>query len=307
MEYISLILSLITLVLVGFVIFITSRKDDKSNLDGVKNELTDKFSTSLEKLSNISINIDSIKEATASMSIPITNMNKYLGGNVQTGRLGEWNLESIVKDIMPNNKYHFQYMIDPKTQNQVDCAVETTNKVLIPIDSKFYAAQYDAYQEASKKVDRERILNELRKSIEKDAQSIGEKYFVEGITSKIGVLYIPSEGLVALVNLIKDLREFLLREKNILILGPNSLAGFLDSIRMGHEAIELNEKAALVAKVIGNVQREFSSIEINSLELKKSIEGVIKKIDDYQTRVNVLSRELNNGAEKLELSETEKN
>ena len=183
MEYISLILSLITLVLVGFVIFITSRKDDESNLDGVKNELTDKFSTSLEKLSNISTNIDSIKEATASMSIPITNMNKYLGGNVQTGRLGEWNLESIVKDIMPNNKYHFQHLINPETQNQVDCAIETTNKIFIPIDSKFYAAQYSDYQEATTKVDRDRILNSLKNSIIKDAEAIGDKYWLCGIIS----------------------------------------------------------------------------------------------------------------------------
>ncbi len=305
MEYISIILSLITMVLVSFIIFITSRKDEGSNLDIVKNELTDKFSTNLEKLSNISSNIDSIKEATSSMSIPITNMNKYLGGNVQTGRLGEWNLESIVKDIMPNNKYYFQHLIDPDTQNQVDCAIETTNEILIPIDSKFYAAQYSDYQEATTKTDRDRILNSLKNSIFKDAESISEKYFVDGITSKIGVLYVPSEGLVAMVNLIEGLRESLLREQSILILGPNSLAGFLDSIRMGHEAVELNEKAELVAKVIGDIKEEFNNLNMSTIDLKKAVDGVSKKIDTYQTRINVLNRELNKGAEKLEESENE--
>ena len=307
MIYISLGLSALTLVMVCIIAYSFFNKSGDLGLENVKNELTEKFSTSLERLANISQNINSIKEVTSSMSVPITNMNKYLGGNVQTGRLGEWNLESIVKDIMPNNKYYFQYMIDPKTQNQVDCAIETTNRVLIPIDSKFYAAQYNDYQEATKKTDREKVLNDLRRSIEKDAQEIGDKYFVDGITSKIGVLYMPSEGLVALVNLIEDLRGFLLREKNILILGPNSLAGFLDSIRMGHEAVELNEKAEQVARVIGDVQKEFVNIEISSVDLKKSIEGVIKKIDDYQTRINVLSRELNNGAEKLEKTENTQN
>lgn len=305
MEYISLIISLITVTLVSFIIFINFRNKDSSNLDIVKNELTDKFSTSLEKLSNISSNIDSIKEATSSMSIPITNMNKYLGGNVQTGRLGEWNLESIVKDIMPNNKYYFQHPIDPNTQNQVDCAIETTNEILIPIDSKFYAAQYSDYQEATTKTDRDRILNSLKNSIVKDAESISEKYFVDGITSKIGVLYIPSEGLVAMVNLIEGLRESLLRDQSILILGPNSLAGFLDSIRMGHEAVELNEKAELVAKVIGDIKEEFNNLNLSTIDLKKAVDGVSKKIDVYQTRINVLNKELNKGAEKLEESEIE--
>ena len=305
MEYISLLISLITVALVSFIIFINFRNKDSSNLDIVKNELTDKFSTSLEKLSNISSNIDSIKEVTSSMSIPITNMNKYLGGNVQTGRLGEWNLESIVKDIIPNNKYYFQHPIDPNTQNQVDCAIETTNEILIPIDSKFYAAQYSDYQEATTKTDRDRILNSLKNSIVKDAESISEKYFVDGITSKIGVLYIPSEGLVAMVNLIEGLRESLLRDQSILILGPNSLAGFLDSIRMGHEAVELNEKAELVAKVIGDIKEEFNNLNLSTIDLKKAVDGVSKKIDVYQTRINVLNKELNKGAEKLEESEIE--
>ena len=58
----------------------------------MKKEITEKFSTNLERLSNISQDINSIKEATSSMSVPMTNLNKYLGGNVETGRLGEWNL-----------------------------------------------------------------------------------------------------------------------------------------------------------------------------------------------------------------------
>ena len=299
MEYISLLLSFTTLILVSFVFFISSKKDDGTNLDGMKNELTDKFSTSLEKLSNISTNIDSIKETTSSMSIPITAMNRYLGGNVQTGRLGEWNLESIVKDIMPNNKYHFQYMIDPNTQNQVDCAIETTNKVLIPIDSKFYPAHYNAYQEATKKSDQERNLRELKRSIESDADDIGEKYLIEGVTSNIGVLYIPSEGLVSLVNLIEDLRESLLRDKKILILGPNSLAGFLDHIRMGHDAVELNEKAELVGKVVREVKKEFSNLDMSTVELKKAIRKVEKKVGDYQTRINVMTETLEKAGEDL--------
>ena len=303
MDYILIGLSLITLFLLSLVVFFMFNRTNKSDFDSVKNEITEKFSTNLERLSNISQDIDSIKEATSSMSVPMSNLNKYLGGNVETGRLGEWNLKSIVEDIIPNNKYHFQYMINPMSQDQVDCAVETTSKALIPIDSKFYAAQYESYKAVTKKVDRDKILKELKRSIEDDAQSIGDKYFVEGVTTKIGILYIPSEGLLAMVTLIEGLRESLLREKNILLLGPNSLAGFLDSIRMGHDAIELNEKAELVAKVIGEVQKEFNNIEINTMDLKKSIEGVIRKIDDYQTRINVLGRELNNGAKKLK-SET---
>jgi len=296
LSILTLILSICTFAIVAYI-FLKLR--DQKTIESGKSENLE------NKIDSVSKDLNEIENQLASVTTPINELNRFLGGNVTTGRLGEWSLESIVKDIMPNNKYYFQHPIDPNTQNQVDCAIETTNEILIPIDSKFYAAQYSDYQEATTKTDRDRILNSLKNSIVKDAESISEKYFVNGITSKIGVLYIPSEGLVAMVNLIEGLRESLLRDQSILILGPNSLAGFLDSIRMGHEAVELNEKAELVAKVIGDIKEEFNNLNLSTIDLKKAVDGVSKKIDVYQTRINVLNKELNKGAEKLEESEIE--
>jgi hypothetical protein len=77
MEIISFALSLTTLILVVLVIYLTFKKGKNSDLDGVKTEFTEKFSTSLERLAGISKDIDSLKETTSSMSLPITNLNKY--------------------------------------------------------------------------------------------------------------------------------------------------------------------------------------------------------------------------------------
>ena len=66
---------------------------------------------------------------------------------------------------MPDGNYHFQYQINPQTIDRVDCAVVTADGLNVPIDSKFYAGQYQQYQNASKDSDRKVVLRDLKAAI----------------------------------------------------------------------------------------------------------------------------------------------
>ena len=126
-NFISLVLSLVTLALVIFI-FVNSKN---------RNESKSRESSIIEnKLETVSKEINEIENQLTSITTPINELNRFLGGNVTTGRLGEWNLESIVKDIMPGGSYEFQKNINPETQDRVDCAIETADGLTIPIDSK---------------------------------------------------------------------------------------------------------------------------------------------------------------------------
>ena len=148
-NFISLVLSLLTLALVIFI-FLNSRNRDENK---------SKESEYIEnKLETVSKEINEIENQLTSVTTPINELNRFLGGNVTTGRLGEWNLESIVKDVMPDGNYEFQKNINPETQDRVDCAIETADGLIIPIDSKFYAGQYKQYQDASQANIRSNVL-----------------------------------------------------------------------------------------------------------------------------------------------------
>ena len=296
MDIILIVFSIITILLVSILIFIFLKKPQESGL----NKIQEKLSINLENLRNISENINSISETTATMSIPIQNLNRYLGGNVTAGRLGEWNLESLVSDVLPNTKFETQKNLNPANNYRVDVAVQTVEGHFIPIDSKFYSQQYADYQVATTSAQRTTCLNQLRASINSDATEIVDKYFLEGVTSGFGILYVPSEGLVTMVNLIDDLRETLFREKKILVLGPNSLAGFLDQIRMDHDVVLLNENASIVKAAIVDIQREFEKLNLNTEDLANSLQTMTNKVALYQTRINVLGTRINSANNLME-------
>lgn len=286
-----LIISFLTLCSVIFLLY--KLKD--------KNIQKENESSLLEtKINSFSEEIKKINDELISVTTPINELNRFLGGNVTTGRLGEWNLESIVKEILPDGSYEFQANINPENQDRVDCAVKTADGITIPIDSKFYAGQYKQYQEAGQATLRANILRDLRTAILRDADDIATKYLRQNSTSNYAVLYIPSEKLIDLVDEIENLRQDCLSEKKILIQGPNTLAAFLDTIRIGHHYLELNETAAKVAEVVRKIKTQFDSFDKSADGVLKRLDASVKEVTALQTRINVLGRELNKGSKELE-------
>ena len=291
LNFLVLIISLGTLAL---VVYIFLKLRDQRIQEENKNSIFD------ERFNSFSDDIGKISKELASVTTPINELNRFLGGNVTTGRLGEWNLESIVRDVLPDGSYHFQHLINPQTSDQVDCAVVSAEGIKIPIDSKFYAGQYRQYQDAQDEVSRKKVLRDLKSAILRDAQDIADKYILQNSTSNYAILYIASEKLIDLVDKITDLRQECLTDKKILIQGPNTLAAFLDTIRVGHHYLKLNETAGKVAKVVRGIQKEFSNFDVSTESAMKKLDGALKDVQKLQTRINVLGRTLEKGAENLE-------
>ena len=287
----ALVVSLISL---GILLFVLIRLRDNSQLTESK---TDKIE---EKINSFSDGMGKIIQELASVTTPINELNRFLGGNVTTGRLGEWSLESIVQDIMPDGSYHFQHIINPQTSEQVDCAVLTAEGVKIPIDSKFYPGLYKNYQNSKTDTERNTVLRDLRKAVLNDATEISDKYILQNTTTNYVVLYVASEKLIDLIDRIDGLRQECLTEKKVLIQGPNTLAAFLDHVRVGHHYLKLNETAEKVAQVVRNIQIEFNKFDNSTGNVEKKLESSLKEISSLKTRINVLGKTLDRGAESLE-------
>ena len=252
------------------------------------------------KLAEVSSDLNKIENDLSEFKPSMNELNRFLGGNTSTGKLGEWNLESIVRDVLPANTYEFQAQINPETTEKADCAVTNSEGLIIPIDSKFYQGQYQNYHEAGSKTERNKVLQSLKRIILSDAESISEKYILRNSTSNYVVLYIASEKIIDLVTQIDNLRQECLTDKNTLILGPNALAGFLDTVRLGHYAIKMNENAKKVANTVNILNEEFKKFDNTTVKAVRNLNQAIGHVEDIQTRVNVLGKELKKADESFD-------
>ena len=155
---------------------------------------------------------------------------------------------------------------------------------------------YDNYLNASSDGNRDQV-NSTKKDIERhvknDAEDIQKKYILTGKTSDIGIMYIPSESLLQLIDSM-NLREDLFRDYKVLLLGPNSLAAYLISVSMNFRVETFNERASEIMDEFGKLKKEFDKFSNSTNDLRKKAEEILNKIDDYGTRERQMSKAIKN-------------
>ena len=167
----------------------------------------------------------------------------------------------------------------------------------MPIDAKFPSGLYDGYLEATRSGDDKLVknsLNEIRRKVLSDAEDINTKYIQSGITTDMGVMFIPSEALLQLIDTIDNIREQIFRDHRILILGPNSLAAYLISINVGFKTISLNERASEIMIEFGKLKKEFENFSSSTEELDKKVNALQKTINEHLTRERQMAKALKN-------------
>ena len=281
------ILTLVVLALVGWNVYLSARgkeeNEDESRLNEIKTSLSSQTS-SLEGL---------IRDV-ASFQDPLSKLNRYLSGGTLAGSFGEWSLEAIITDIFPPDKFETNCEVISGSGQRVEFAIKLPEG-LLPIDAKFPSALYDNYMDASNRGDKDSVntaLNAIKRHVINDAKDIKEKYTQTGITIDLGVMFIPSESLMQLIDSIEDLRQSVFRDSRVLVMGPNSLAAYLISIHMGFRNLALNERAEEILVEFGNLKKEFENFESSTEDLSKKAEAMLKAVDKHETRERQMNRAL---------------
>jgi len=281
------LLIIVVLALVGWNVYLSigkkENKDDESRIDDIKASLSSQTS-SLEGL---------IRDV-ASFQDPLNKLNRYLSGGTLAGSFGEWSLEAIITDIFPADKFESNCEVIPGSGQRVEFAIKLPEG-LMPIDAKFPSALYDNYMDASNRGEKDSVnaaLTAIKRHVISDAKDIKEKYMQAGKTIDLGVMFIPSESLMQLIDSIEDLRKIIFRDSRILVMGPNSLAAYLISIHMGFRNLALNERAEEILVEFGNLKKEFENFESSTEDLAKKAEAMLKAVDQHETRERQMNRAL---------------
>ena len=290
MTYIWILLVVIILLL-GLLIYLNIK--DSSQSSDSKESLRD-LDKAVErqeaKLSNLSNDIQSFQD-------PLSKLNRYLSGGALAGTFGEWSLDAIVKDIFHQNQFIANAEVIPGSGKRVEFAIKLPEGLLLPIDAKFPSGLFDNYLSAVDNRNPQLIKGSsdaIRRHVQKDAKDIKEKYIQSGITIELGIMYIPSESLMQLIDSIDNIREEIFRDNRVLIMGPNSLAAYLISVHMGFRTLALNERASEIMKEFGKLKKEFENFGSSTEELQKKTDAMLKAVNEHATRERQMNKAIKN-------------
>ena len=290
MAYIWILLIIIILLL-GLLIYLNIK--DRSQSSDSKESLRD-LDKAVErqetKLSNLSLEIQSFQD-------PLSKLNRYLSGGALAGTFGEWALDAIIKDIFHPNQFIENAEVISGSGKRVEFAVKLPEGLLLPIDAKFPSGLYDNYLSAVDSSDSQGIKvakDAIRRHVVNDANDINNKYIQSGITIELGIMFVPSESLMQLIDSISDIRKQIFRDNRVLIMGPNSLAAYLISVHMGFRTLAINEKASEIMKEFGKLKKEFENFSSSTAELQKKADAMLKVINEHSSRERQMNKAIKN-------------
>ncbi|MBR2070468.1 MAG: DNA recombination protein RmuC [Clostridia bacterium] len=280
-------------------------------LEKMRAIVDEKLSTTLETRLNQSYELinKSLSEVNKGLG-DMQSLAKDVGGlknvltNVKTrGTWGEMQLDNMLSEMLSREQYLKNVSVDGKTQERVDFAIilpGKTDKVLLPIDSKFPIEAYERIIKASDLADAQKMEEELKSlesAIKSEAKSISNKYVKVPFTTDFALMYLPLEGLYAEVLRRQGLVDYLQKTYRVIVCGPNTLGALLTSLQVGFKTVAIEQKSSEIMKLLIVFKTEFK--KFNEL-----LEKTKKKIDEASDTIEQATRKTKSIAKRLDNVET---
>lgn len=206
----------------------------------------------------------------------LQKLQQILKNPKQRGVLGEYFLETLLKNILPPENFQMQYRFPDG--EIVDAVVFVKDKI-VPIDSKFSLENYNRWAEATESSDRERLekvfVNDLKERVKETSKYIRPKEN----TMEFAFMFIPHEAIYfdLLNNKIgtgEDAENIIHRaaaKYRVLIVSPTSFLAYLQTVLQGLRALQIEEQAKEIIKRVGELGRHLSKHDQHLQSLGKNL------------------------------------
>lgn len=195
----------------------------------------------------------------------LQSLQDILKNPKQRGILGEYYLETLLKNVLPPGGWQAQYPF--KDGTIVDAVVFVKDKI-IPIDSKFSLENYNRLSEEKDPAERERLEKAFRADLKLRIDETSKYVKPSEGTMDFAFMFIPHEAiyydlLVAQVGAIKvntrDLVEYAFKERHVIIVSPTSFLAYLQTVLQGLKAMQIEESAKEIRKNVELLEKHLKS------------------------------------------------
>lgn len=214
--------------------------------------------------------LDETNRQVVSFADQLQNLQDILKNPKHRGILGEYYLETLLKNVLAPGQYQMQYAF--KNGEVVDAAIFVKDKV-IPVDSKFSLENYNKLAEARDQAVRDRLERDLVSDLKLRIQETAKYVRPAEGTMDFAFMFIPHEAIYydLLVNKIggaaslgdpdgetDNLIQRAASKYKVIIVSPTSFLAYLQTVLQGLRAMQIEETAKDVIKRVGELGSHLS-------------------------------------------------
>ncbi len=240
--------------------------------------LQSQFGTSTRIIQQVTeklVKLDETNKQVVGFADQLKNLQDVLKNPKQRGILGEYYLETVLKNVLPPGSYQMQYAFSDK---MIVDAVVFVDKRIIPIDSKFSLENYNRILEARDPADKKRyetaFVNDLKTRIDETSKYVKP----EENTMDFAFMFIPSEAvyydlLINKVGAVDDTRNLVsyAGQKRVIVVSPTSFLAYLQTVLQGLKNQKISEEAKEIIKQVENLGRHLRTHDEYLQKLGKNL------------------------------------
>ena len=199
--------------------------------------------------------LDETNRQVVSFADQLKSLQDILKNPKQRGILGEYYLETVLKNVLPPGSYQMQYGF---SDGVIVDAVVFVDKRIIPIDSKFSLENYNRMVECRDAVEKKRLemafVGDLKLRIDETAKYVKP----EEKTMDFAFMFIPSEAVYydLLINKVGVITEdtnnlvYYAGKKKVIVVSPTSFLAYLQTVLQGMKNQKISEQAQMIIKEV---------------------------------------------------------
>lgn len=197
----------------------------------------------------------------------LQSLEDILKNPKQRGILGEYYLETVLKNVLPPTAYQMQYKF--KDGEIVDAVIFLGDQI-IPVDSKFSLENYNRIIEEHDPTEREKLEKLFKQDLKNRIDETAKYVRTEEGTVEYAFMFIPAEAIYydLLINQVgavkintRDLVEYANREKHVIIVSPTTFHVYLQLFAEGLRRMKISESVKDIIKRVGDLGKHLNAYD----------------------------------------------
>ncbi|MSR79012.1 MAG: DNA recombination protein RmuC [Candidatus Taylorbacteria bacterium] len=242
--------------------------------------------------------LDETNRQVVSFADQLQSLQDILKNPKQRGILGEYYLETLLKNVLPPGQYQMQYAF--KNGEIVDAAVFVKDKI-IPIDSKFSLENYNRLTEEKNPTEKERLEKLFVSDLKLRIQETGKYIRPSEGTMDFAFMFIPHEAiyydlLINKVGAVSEDTENLIQRAaskyKVIIVSPTSFLAYLQTVLQGLKAMQIEETAKDIVKRVDELGKHLKNFEEYQTKLGNSLATTVSHFNSSSKEFKKMDKDV---------------
>ena len=241
--------------------------------------------------------LDETNRQVVNFADQLKNLQDILKNPKQRGILGEYYLETVLKNVLPPGSYQMQYAF---SDGVIVDAVVFVDKRIIPIDSKFSLENYNRILEARDVTEKKRYEQAFVADLKIRIDETSKYVKPEENTMDFAFMFIPSEAvyydlLINKVGAVADDTRNLINyagQKRVIVVSPTSFLAYLQTVLQGLKNQKISEQTQDIIKQVENLHKHLLSYDDFVNKIGKGLSQTVGAYNSAQKEFKKIDKDV---------------